>query len=136
MKGNEIKIEGRPARNEDVDAKIYDAAFQSGPLLISNGKPAPIGGFPDESSRRSAAAVDRNGNLLLLVTRSRFPGMSLSETQRLLLCPDLRVISAINLDGGSSSQIYIKKFGTLKEPIDITGGEKVPAALGAFTRRR
>lgn len=136
VKGDEVKIEPRPTRAESIDPKYYDAGFQSGPLLIANGKPAAIGGFPDESNRRSAAAVNRNGQLVLLVTRSRFPGLSLSETQRLLLCPELNILSAINFDGGSSSQLFIRKSGKMTEAVDISGGEKVPAALAAFSRKQ
>lgn len=136
VKGDEVKIEPRPIRAESIDPKYYDAGFQSGPLLITNGKPAAIGGFPDESNRRSAAALDRSGQLILLITRSRFPGLSLSETQRLLLCPELNIVSAINFDGGSSSQLYIRRSGKMSETVDISGGEKVPAALAAFFRKQ
>ena len=134
VKRGEISISGRTGQEKDLLIEGVDSAFQSGPLLVLGGKGTPVGEFPDENNRRSVAAIDGNGNLLLLITRSRFPGMSLVETQNLLLCPALNIKSAINFDGGSSSQLYLKKIGPLTAPIDITGGERVPAALGVFLR--
>ena len=82
-----------------------DVALQAGPRLIINGT---IPKLKDGLAQRSAVGITQNGKVILVVTQN----LSLStvtlatmmknpETQGGLAC-----YNALNLDGGSSSQLY------------------------------
>ncbi|MGL6036795.1 MAG: phosphodiester glycosidase family protein [Legionella sp.] len=76
-------------------------AIQSGPrLLIKNVIPSLKPGIAD----RTAMGITKQGQVILLVTNNS--AMTLSELARLLQSPPLYCVDAINLDGGSSSQLY------------------------------
>jgi uncharacterized protein YigE (DUF2233 family) len=69
-------------------------------------------------ARRSAVAIDRAGRLLLLVSpASDFTLRGLADW---LSQSDLDVDRALNLDGGSSTGLYLND-GTLHEAIDAFG---------------
>ncbi len=81
-------------------------AIQSFPMLVLNG--LQIDGIPDDGSRnrRSFIAIDRSGKLLLGTCQS--PLWTMSELAHYLdTSPLLNVVSALNLDGGASSGIWI-----------------------------
>lgn len=99
-------------------------ALQAGPRLIAGGKPLKLSS-PNSSSRRSGIALDKTGNVIIFITKVRFPGVSLSQIQALLM--ELEVQEALNFDGGSSSQLYLNIPGA-KELV-ISGGEPIPVAL-------
>ena len=105
-----------------------DLALQSGPILI-------LGGNPQElkrahiARRRSGVAVTKEGEIIIFATVLPFPGATFSQVQNMLLTPSLGVRAALNLDGGSSSQLYIRKNAVLLDDTFITGGENVPVGL-------
>ena len=41
----------------------------------------------------------------------------------------LKIKDALNLDGGSSSQLYLKKNPALNDDFLISGGDDIPVAL-------
>ena len=87
-------------RNFHHDADI-DFAVQSGPRLLIKGKiPSLKTGIAD----RSALGITADGKIIILVSTNS--AMTTQELARLLKAPPLRCIDAINLDGGSSSQLY------------------------------
>jgi uncharacterized protein YigE (DUF2233 family) len=57
------------------------------------------------SSRRSVVAIDKQGRLLFIAS----PGMafSLDELADLLVSSDLSIDTALNLDGGASTGLYV-----------------------------
>lgn len=80
-------------------------AMQSWPILVKpGGVPAYNGDDPDRA-RRSVVALDRDGHVLLLVcASSTFTLRALSDW---LGASDLAIDSALNLDGGSSTGLYV-----------------------------
>jgi len=92
------------------DPTIDDVLF-SGPLLIENGQAIPLDStaFVLDRHPRTCACLTRKNQLLLLTIDGRHPeaqGLSLPELTDLLL--DLKCKSAINLDGGGSTTMYIQ----------------------------
>lgn len=81
---------------------IYpDFALQSGPrLIINNHIPSLKRGIAE----RTALGITPDGNVIILVTENS--ALSLQALAHLLKSPPLGCRDAINLDGGSSSQLY------------------------------
>ena len=110
-------------------------AIQAGPRLITNGRPLKLAA-PLSLNRRSGIAITTEGNGLIFITLARFPGVSLHGLQRLLLSKELHVTEALNLDGGSSSQIFIRKTGDMASDISTSGGDRVPVFLTLGPRQK
>jgi uncharacterized protein YigE (DUF2233 family) len=93
-------------------------AMQSFPMLIfPGGAPAEIEDN-GERARRSAVAMDRAGNLLLIASpTSEF---TLHGLAAWLSQSDLEVDRALNLDGGSSTGLFVGA-GEAREQIDSFG---------------
>ena len=109
----------RALRDQPYDpAEPIEQALQSFPMLVfPGGEPAAI---KDDGrrARRSAVAIDRAGRLLLLVSpTSDFTLRGLADW---LSQSDLDVDRALNLDGGSSTGLYLSD-GALHEEIDSFG---------------
>ena len=80
-----------------------DFAIQSGPRLLINGRiPSLRAGLAE----RSALGITQDGHVIILVTEHA--AMSTTDLARLMKAPPLNCINALNLDGGSSSQLYAK----------------------------
>lgn len=121
--------------------KGIQLAVQSGPRLVSDGKPLKLSAS-SSASRRSGIAITNGGHIILFASRVRFPGITLHQIQRMLLDlgtpqlddnPDLQVLEALNFDGGSSSQFYLglphQYLNRTQKDLLVTGGENVPVAL-------
>jgi hypothetical protein len=109
----------RALRDQPYDpAEPLDQALQSFPMLVfPGGEPAAI---EDDGrrARRSVVARDRAGRILLLVSpTSDFTLRGLADW---LSQSDLDVDRALNLDGGSSTGLYLSD-GALQEAIDSFG---------------
>lgn len=99
-------------------------ALQAGPRLIINGS---IPTFKDAlPSRRSALCVTPKKEVIIAVTYPGFLSLQELATGLKSFCKD-----ALNLDGGSSTQFYLK---TKKLQKDFPGLEPVPNALAVFRR--
>lgn len=87
--------------------KNINFAIQSGPRLIINGQ---IPNLKTAFSNRTALGITRDGKIILLVT-GRFP-LDMDELAHIMLASTdeggLNCIDALNLDGGSSTQLYAK----------------------------
>ncbi len=105
-----------------------ECALQGGPLLIVDGKPMQIAD-PKEQSRRSGIALTNRGEVIIFATFLRFPGAALEQIQQMLLDPMLDISAALNLDGGGSSQLFVRKNPFSADDTFITGGDLVPAGL-------
>jgi exopolysaccharide biosynthesis protein len=90
-------------------------ATQSSPMLILNGKPTQFEA-DSSSNRRTVVAMDTQGNILFIVCPSQ--SLSLVELQDLLAKSDLSIQTALNLDGGSSTGMYVNGQGNTKVTIN------------------
>lgn len=86
----------------------------AGPLLLQNGQivlnPQAEGfsqAFITETAPRSAIGQTANGTFLLVTAYSRLDGTELSLTDMAQLMLQLGAIAALNLDGGSSSTLFL-----------------------------
>lgn len=117
--GADRSISIRPLRDQPYDSgEPLAQALQSFPMLVfPGGVPADLedNGQP---ARRSALAIDRQGRLLLLASPSS--GFTLRGLAEWLAQSDLEIDRALNLDGGSSTGLFLKD-GPLKEAIDSFG---------------
>lgn len=86
-------------RRYTSDSQI-DFAVQSGPRLLINGK---IPSLKPGYAERSALGITADGNVIILVTN--YSPMTTTALAQLLKTPPLNCVDAINLDGGSSSQL-------------------------------
>lgn len=102
------------------DSEI-DFAIQSGPRLLINRKiPSLKPGIAD----RSALGITADGKVILLVTTNA--AMTTNKLAHLLRSAPLSCIDAINLDGGSSSQLYAHIKGFL---LNVHGYSHVSDAI-------
>lgn len=98
IKNNKASISSLNHFNYDSD---IDFAIQSGPrLLIKRKIPSLKAGEAD----RSALGITVDGKIIILVSTNA--AMSTRQLAHLLKSPPLSCTDAINLDGGSSSQLY------------------------------
>lgn len=78
-----------------------DFGLQSGPRLLIQGK---MPSLKKGSADRSALGITADGKVIIIVTNNS--AMSTKELAHLMKAPPLSCIDAINLDGGSSSQLF------------------------------
>ena len=106
-------------------------AVQRGPFLSKELSPA---GDDSGHYRRTVAAVDGQGRLLILVTRE---GATLSSVVSFLYGSDqgLGVLSAMNLDGDASSGLIFARSEGLKESIVGSVDGLVASAIAIRKRR-
>lgn len=86
----------------------FEQALQAGPLLVDHGK--PVAGLNDtRSAARTVVLTDARGDCALLVCDS----VTLAEMARILSTPqivtELKVTRALNLDGGSSTALWVRE---------------------------
>lgn len=88
----------------DPNNEQLQQAVQSSPMLVVGGKETQFN-TNAASSRRSVIAQDKQGRLLLIAS----PGVafSLGELEDLLVGSDLSIQTALNLDGGASTGLYL-----------------------------
>ncbi|HLS28404.1 MAG TPA: phosphodiester glycosidase family protein [Opitutales bacterium] len=116
------------------------------PQLVIDGKeiscddPTDSSCFPDRSDMRArhprtAIGLTRNHDTLILVVvdgRSK-TSVGMYGTELAALMKELGAWNAINLDGGASSQMYVKGRGTINAP-ESTARRKVLNHLGALPK--
>ena len=106
-------------------------AIQSMPRLIHRGNAVSNLKNAHEIKRRSGIAIDYDGKIIIYATDTHLSGLSLFDVQTFLLKPELRIQSALNLDGGRSSQLYFKYDNYFKY---IVGLAQVPVFLVFFPK--
>lgn len=110
---------------EDFYETDVKEALQSFPLLLWNGKPCEKYEDKEEASR-SAIGTDMKGNILLIATESRITGgLTINEFSEALSLTDWNIHKALNLDGGSSTQFYVKNLLSIKSKAGFLGEDKV-----------
>jgi len=103
LEKNRVRIIRLPGDGETITGCID--AVQRGPVLTTDLVPQKDG---SSRFRRTVAAVDGEGNFLLLVTAD---GARLSAVAGFLYKPEFHVLSALNLDGGASSGLLFSIGG-------------------------
>lgn len=81
--------------------KDISFAIQSGPRLIINGT---IPHLKPGIAERSALGITKLNKVIILVTENTL--LTTTDLAHILQSPPLNCVQAINLDGGSSSQLY------------------------------
>jgi len=127
------------ATREDFESKGVREAFQAGPYLVRGGQPEfGLEGYREyrRTDRRTVLAFGKKGRLIFLVSEEIGRGISWCELQDFLprteLNGGLGVIEAMNLDGGSSSQLVVQGKGYST----VLTGRTVPALILALPRVR
>jgi uncharacterized protein YigE (DUF2233 family) len=103
MTGNNSDPYGICTKDMFYDTDVTEAV-QSYPLLIWEGQPYVKNDRIDKAVR-SAIALDGRGHIFLIITDEE---ISLYDFSRALCTLDYHFTRALNLDGGTSTQIYIK----------------------------
>ncbi len=118
-------FELRSLRQQPYDpAEPLQQAMQSAPMLIQPGGVLSDLQADDKRSRRTVIARDTRGRILLIVCD--FPVFTLKELARLLKESDLELDAALNLDGGSSTGMYLR---TSSMKFTIDSFDTVPLVL-------
>lgn len=102
----------QPLRDEPYDPSVpLDQAIQSFPMLVYPGGIAADIAEDGLRARRSVAALDRAGRLLLIVCPTS--AFTLHALASWLATSDLEIERALNLDGGSSTGMFVQADGAL-----------------------
>lgn len=86
-------------------SKAIEFAMQAGPRLIIDGK---IPHLRPGVAERTALGINRQNKLIMVVTNNAL--ITTTELARLMKSSPLHCINALNLDGGSSSQLFAHIF--------------------------
>lgn len=119
----------RSAVSEPYHGEMLEQAVQAFPMLVRDGAAAFEQISRDEQTRRTAAAHDRQGRVLLIATT--FPGIRLLDLARFLADSDLDIENAVNLDGGSST---LMAFDPALSTFAIDPIYPVPSVIAVFPR--
>ncbi len=124
------------APGEDWERSIVaEDVLTSGPLLRFKGENMPLlsSSFYTTRHPRTALGIRRGGRVLMVVVdgrATRAAGMSLEELQQILKW--IRAYDAVNLDGGGSSTLCVRKNATLPvQTVNHPSDNKQFDALGA-----
>lgn len=113
------RIELRALRDHPYDpSEPLTQALQSFPMLIFPGGTRATITDDGQRARRTAVALDHSGHLLFIISPTS--SFTLNDFAGWLNQSDLDIDGALNLDGGSSTGLYLKA-GALDERIDSLG---------------
>lgn len=129
-RGGMFYVSGNSAgiRSNAVDpyrGEKFAQAIQAFPMLVMNGQAVYSNNQDIAISRRTIIAQDIEGRIILMVTAGF--GMSLSQLSQYLAISDLDILTALNLDGGGSSMMYINSSETT-----VLSFDPVPAVLAIY----
>jgi uncharacterized protein YigE (DUF2233 family) len=106
-----INLRSLSGQPYDADNESLRQVIQSSPMLMDRGQRTQFNANA-VSDRRSVVAVDTRGRLLLIASPGQ--AFSLDELADLLASSDLSIQTALNLDGGASTGLYVN--ANTKEP--------------------
>ena len=92
------------------NAMRYDQAVECYPMLLLPGRQPTYPVDTGEQARRTVIALDEDGHVVILL--SDLPVFTLYGLSRWLARSDLRLDTALNLDGGRSSGMVVKAPGS------------------------
>lgn len=133
--GTSIQIQ---SQTTPLDFNSFPHILGGGPLLLQNGQvvvdaiaegfsPA----FADQSAIRSSVGITAKGEWLIATAHNRVGGVGAKLTEMALLMQQLGATDALNLDGGSSTNLVLG--GQLLNRIPDTAAP-VHNGLGVFRR--
>lgn len=101
-------------------------ATQCTPMLLINGKRTPFNS-DNKASPRSVVALDKQGRLLFIAS----PGLAftLDDMATLLEKSDLSLVTALNLDGGSSTGLYVNGSTNSSQNITLDSYVNLPLVI-------
>jgi len=130
-KNGQLKIEASKASSFYEQSRLETSVLITGPFLIANGKKIELIGarFVKDPHPRTCICETADSHLLLTIDgrQPQAKGMSLLELQDFLLAQKCH--TAINLDGGGSTTMWIKDKGVVNSPSDVFGERKVANAI-------
>lgn len=98
-------VQLRSLRDQPYDpSEGLTQATQSTPMLLVNGQRTQFNDN-DQASPRSVIATDKQGRLLFIASPD--VAFTLDDLATLLQKSDLELVNALNLDGGSSTGLYV-----------------------------
>lgn len=122
MQGN-VSLRSLNQQPYDPTTEQLQQATESSPMLVINGKRTQFNANAS-SSRRTVVALDTQGRLMFIIS----PGgtFSLDEMADLVANSDLNIQTALNLDGGASTGMFIK---TSKQKLMVDSVSKLPIVI-------
>lgn len=118
----------------------YPYIIGAGPLLLLNRQVVLNGEgekfskvFNSQKASRSAIAVDNQGRILLVAVHNRVGGLGATLSEFAQLLQKMGAVSALNLDGGSSTQMYLG--GEIVDRSPATAA-RVHNGIGVFYRQK
>ena len=127
--------QGRPyivhASMFDPEIDVSDAV-QVGPRLISKVKNTVGLKNVHAVHHRSGVALDIKGNVIIYATDSQFGGISWDTLRYILKLKKIGGYGVLNLDGGSSTQMYIS---TKNFKDHIRGLNLIPSSIAFFRKK-
>lgn len=118
----------------------YPYIMGAGPLLLLNNQIVLDGegekfskAFNTQKASRSAIAVDQQGKILLVAVHNRIGGNGPTLREFAQILQKMGAVSALNLDGGSSTQMYLG--GDIVDRSSATAA-RVHNGIGVFYRER
>jgi hypothetical protein len=113
---------------EPYMGETLEQAVQAFPMLVVNGAQAYFSSEPERVTRRTVVGQDSSGRILLMVTP--MIGTTLADLSAYLPTTDMNLVSALNLDGGGSTLLYVGG----ESPRAIASFDPVPAVLAVYAR--
>lgn len=116
-------------KGSEYNKDACEQAIQTGPRLVVGGTIPPL---KENLSRKTAVGLNSKGEIIFVTTHNQIPIQTLAEifkkpeTENGLNCPD-----ALNLDGGSSTQIFVHVGDFV---LDVPSYMRVPVGLGVFPK--
>ncbi|MBL1209098.1 phosphodiester glycosidase family protein [Geminocystis sp. GBBB08] len=118
----------------------YPYIIGAGPLLLLNRQIVLNGetekfskAFNTQKASRSAIAVDNQGKILLVAIHNRVGGLGVTLSEFAAILLKIGAVSALNLDGGSSTQMYLG--GAIVDRSPATAA-RVHNGIGVFYRQK
>ena len=121
------KVQLRSLRDQPYDpSEGLTEATQCTPMLMLNGKRTQFNS-DNKASPRSVVALDTQGRLLFIAS----PGLTftLDDMATLLAKSDLHLVTALNLDGGSSTGLYVHDSNDSSQNITIDSYVNLPLVI-------
>ncbi len=133
--GTSLQLE---SSTEPAEIRRYPYILGAGPLLIQNAQIVvnpKIEGFSNafatEAAPRSAIAQTNAGQILLVTAYTKLNGSALTLTEMAQLLQQIGAVNALNLDGGSSTTLYLGGQVVDRPP---NSAARVHSGIGIFLR--